>query len=1020
MRISELAVKRPITTTMLILLMVILGGVAFFRVNLDLYPDMVYPAAVIMVDYSGVGPEEIENIVARPMESAIATVTNIKSLSSTSSSGMAVLYAEFNWGTDMDFAVMDIRERLDLIEGYLPDGVGNPTIIKLDPSLMPMIQLGISGDRDLVSLKKLVEDRINPRLERLEGVASVELIGGKEREIQIILDQTKLHNYQIDLSTVVSTLVMENMNISGGHVKRGNSELLVRVTGKFNSIDQIGEVLIPAAGGMVYLDELAEIVDTFKELNNKARLNQNPSVALLVQKQTDANTVTVSRLVKAELKEILEVNPDLEIIPVMDQATFIERALGNVGRNALFGALLAVLILFIFLRNFRSTLIIAVAIPVSIITTFMLIYFGDLTINMMTLGGLALGVGMLVDNSIVVLENIYRYRRSGANRVEAAIKGSQEVGMAITASTLTTIIVFLPILFVGGLASSLFKEMALTVTFSLLASLLVSLTLIPVMSSQILKIKRNDRKGEGEQGVKDGLYLRCLNWCLSHRVWVIGLTIAAMIGSIALFPLIGSEFMPAMDQGQFTVRIELPYGTSLEETDQVAAIVEERILQMPEVDYLLTNVGSSGEMSFESRSTEISSLNVKLKRSSERERSLEEIMEELRNTLKVPDAKISVTSMDMMGGMGGKPVVITVKGDDLEVLEGLTRVIRDEISQVSGIREIEDTISQGNPELRVKVNRSLAARLGLRVAQIGSTLETAIKGKTATRFEVGGKEFDITIKMDRADVNTPELIKELLIPSPTGAKVPLKRIAEFSIEKGPRQILRHNQVRYVDITADLFESDLGTAMKSVQERIEKNIVLPEGYLIEYGGQFKEMQDSFIDLFYAFLLAILLVYMVMASQFESLLHPFVIMFSVPMAVIGVLPGLFITGQKLSVLSIIGVIMLAGIVVNNAIVLVDYINTLRARGKALREAILEAGLTRLRPIMMTALTTILGLLPLALGIGEGAEVQVPLAIVVIGGLSISTLLTLFVVPVIYSILERKSEQLISRNEKPGAES
>lgn len=1018
MKISEVAIKRPVTTTMVILLIVLLGFISFSRLNLDLYPDMVYPGAVIFLNYEGVGPEEIENMVTKPLESTVATVTNLKTLTSSSSTGSSMLMAEFNWGTDMDFAVMDMREKIDMVEGYLPDEVTNPIIVKFDPSLMPIMQLGISSDKNLVELKSLIEDKITPRLERLEGVASVSLIGGKDREILISLDQTKLNNYGVSFSNITNILLTENMNVSGGRVSRGNREFLVRVTGKFKSIDEIRKILIPTQTGLISLENIAQVKDTYKEVDSLARLNGNQSIGLLIQKQTDANTVSVSRAVKAEIDNIKkEMNQKVEIVSIFDQAKFIERSIGNVGRNAIFGGILAVLILFIFLRNIRSTLIIATAIPVSIITTFTLIYFGNLTLNMMTLGGLALGVGMLVDSSIVVLENIYRYRAEGVNRVEAARQGSQEVGMAITASTITTIVVFLPIVFVQGLASQLFSELALTVTFSLLASLVISLTLIPVMSSKILKANKVwEKKKTWMDGLRN-FYSKTLNWALSHRIVVILVTILALVGSIALFPMIGAEFIPEMDQGEITVNADLPLGTSLRETSRVAAQIEEILMDVPEIKYILANIGGGGFMSNE-ESPETAEFQIQLIDKNNRNRLTDEIMEELRQKIRIPDVKLSIGATDTTGMGGGKPISIKIKGDNLKTLEDITKKIRTEMEQVSAVREIEDSITEGRPELQITIDRSLASRMGLRVSQIGSAINTAIKGSAITKYEVEGKEYDIRVRLNQEDIKTPEQVKELQISSATGVNVPLNNIASFTVKQGPREILRENQVRYVSISADIYNSDLNTVMKEIQNRVESNVNIPDGYLLNYGGEYEEMTDSFRDLGLAFILAIVLVYMVMASQFESLLHPFVVMFTVPLAVIGVLLGLFLTGNKLSVVSIIGIIMLAGIVVNNAIVLVDYINNLRGKGKLIREAILEAGPVRLRPILMTALTTILGLLPLALGIGEGAEVQSPMAVVVIGGLSVATLLTLYVVPVIYSLFSRMGRENKNNIDKSGS--
>ncbi|MTI59125.1 MAG: efflux RND transporter permease subunit [Firmicutes bacterium] len=1017
MKLSDLAIKRPVTTTMMVLLAVLLGVVSFTMINIDLFPEITYPGAAIITSYSGVGPEEIENMVTKPIESAVSTVTNIKTISSSSSKGSSQIIAEFDWGTDMDTATMDLRENVDMVEGMLPDDVDDPIIIKFDPSMMPIMQLGVTADLDLAELKTLLEDRVSPRLERLEGVASVSLIGGLEREILISLNRNKLNNYNIDFSSVKNTLMSENLNMSGGNVSRGSDKLLVRVTGKFKSVDEIKAVEIPTAtGANVPLADIAEVKDTFKEVESMTRLNRKTSMGIMIQKQTDANTVNVSRLVNQEIVKLQgEINNDIKIIPIMDQAEYIEDSISNVTTSAIYGGVLAVLVLFLFLRNIRSTLIIATAIPVSVITTFMLLYFNDLTLNMMTLGGLALGVGMLVDNSIVVLENIFRYRVEGLSRKEAAHKGSLEVGMAILASTLTTVIVFLPVFFVEGMASQLFRELSLTVAFSLLASLLVSLTLIPVMSSKILKVKKVEaerHQNSSRMGRVKSFYRSTLDWSLSHRWLIVVISLLAFIGSVSLFPMIGTEFIPESDTGEINISAELPLGSSLESTDRVAREIEKVVLDTPEIKNLLVNVGSSGMMGMGGSESETASFFLQLVDLNERERSTQEIIEALRNDLSIPGVEINIETEGMSMGGSGKPISIMVKGDDLVVLERLARQISDEIRNVEGVREVEDSLSEGRPEMQVEINRTLASKYGLRVSQIGEAINTAISGSVATQYEIAGEEYDITVKLAEEDIDSPAQVRELLLSSSSGALVPLEDIASFKVEEGPKEILRENQVRYAQIGASLYGRSLGEVMGEIQGRLSENLQLPSGYELDYGGEFEQMQESFTSLALALLLALVLVYMVMASQFESLLHPLVIMFTVPMAAIGVMLGLVITGNNISVVTIIGIIMLAGIVVNNAIVLVDYINHLRSTGMTVREAILEAGPIRLRPIFMTALTTILAMLPMAIGLGEGSEVQSPMAIVVIGGLSVATLLTLYVVPSIYSLLTGFSRRVKNR--------
>ncbi|MFW6238098.1 MAG: efflux RND transporter permease subunit, partial [Halanaerobiales bacterium] len=932
MKLSELSLKKPVTTIMITLLVVLLGFVSLRQINLDLFPDITYPGAAVITEYSETGPEEMENMVTRPMESSISTVSNINNLSSVSEKGSSQIVAEFDWGTDMDTATMDMRESIDLVRDVLPDEAGDPMIVKFDPSMLPIMQLGVTDDRELDELTKYIEDQVSPRLERLEGVASVDVVGEKEREILASINRSEIENYGISLTQITNQLMSENLNISGGDTGRGSQEYLVRLTGKFDSVAEIRETRIPTAeGGTVPLGEIAEVKDTYKEMQNISRLNSKDSLSLLIQKQTDANTVSVSRRVKEEIAAIEEeeLATNMVMVPIMDQAEYIQESIGNVSRNAIFGAILAVIVLLIFLRNIRSTLIITAAIPVSIITAFLLLYFNDLTLNMMTLGGLALGIGMLVDNSIVVLENIYRYNSRGLSGPEAALKGSTEVGTAITASTLTTAIVFLPVVFVEGIASQLFSEFSLTVAFSLFASLIVALTVIPVISSRLMirggstGVEKN--KHHLLEKIKN-VYRGSLSWCLSHRKMVIVSALIVFGLSLALFPFIGSEFIPESDTGEISVTASLPMGTNISRTDEVAREIEEFVGELPEVENVLTNVGSSGQMDFSGGSTETLSLSVQLVDPGQRSRSTEEVITEIEQGLKIPDVDLTVSSQDAVMMGTGSPVTVRVKGNDLGKLEDTARNIRNELESLDGLRNIDDSISEGRPEFQVNVNRAVASRYGFTMQEIGSGLETAVGGRTASRYEEAGEEYDITVKMDDDYVSGPEDIKNIKFPARSGGNIALGDFASFNQAEGPRQILRENQVRYAEITADTHGVDLGTAQENVQERIDERVTIPEGYELEYTGEYEEMISSFESLFYAFLLSIVLVYMVMASQFESLLHPFVIMFTVPMAIIGVLVGLFITGNALSVVSIIGVIMLAGVVVNNGIVFVDYINIL----------------------------------------------------------------------------------------------
>lgn len=1011
MKISDFSINRAVTTTMLILLIVLVGIISFTRLNIGLYPDITFPGAAIITSYEGVGSEEIENLITKEIEGAVATVEGVNNITSTSSMGQSSVVIEFNWGRDMDFAVQDLREQVDLISSaVLPYGADDPLIFKFDPASLPIIMYGVSSsDLQLAELKQRTEDDLIPRLERLPGVAQVNLQGGLDREILVSLKRDKLNYYNLDYSFVSNILAQENVNVSAGDVVQGNKNLLVRTTGKFESLDEIRKINIPvAASGQVKLSDIAEVEEGFSDVNTISRSDGMRSLGIAIQKQTDANTVEVANNVKAEMAAIESENDDLNFVLAMDQAEFIQNAIDNVSRNAIIGGLLAIIILFLFLRNIRSTIIIATAIPVSIIATFAMMFFADINLNIISLGGLALGVGMLVDNAIVVLENIYRYRSIGEGRIEAAREGSSEVGMAIIASTMTTVIVFLPILFVEGLAARLFKDLAFTVAFSLLASLLVALTLIPMLSSKILKITQKEIKRQKEEGKIISIYKSMLKKALHHRLIVVIVLIVLFVGSLALAPLIGFEFLPSSDQGAFSISYNLPVGTVLSETNDVAFQIEEVLEDIPEVETIFTNVGTSNMMQMD-MSSNAGTINVDLVELDERDRSTTEIMEEVRNKINIPDVELDIS--DMQGGGNQRPVNIKLRGDDLGVLEEYSQIAMDSIRDVEGLRELEDSFEEGRPELLIQIDRSLASQFGLNVSQVANTVRNAVSGSVRSRYEVAGDEYNIRVQLEEDQIASYSDVSNLNILSPTGEQVSLNRISNLVLSEGPEEVLRSDQERYAEISADLFQRDLGSVMTDIRARLSE-VELPEGYSFSYEGEFEDLQSSFSNLAFAFAVAIILVYMVMASQFESLIHPFIIMFTIPMALIGVLLGLFISGSVISVSSLIGLITLAGIVVNNAIVMVDYINTLRRRGKDKIEAIITGGVVRFRPIMMTALTTILGLTPIALGIGEGAELSQPIGVVIVSGLSFATLLTLFIIPIFYSFLTDFREIIICK--------
>ncbi len=995
---------------MAVLIVVILGFVSLTRLPIDLFPNIEAPVMAIITTYQDAGPYEIENMVSRPLEETLGAVNGVTNITSVSSKGSSAVVLEFEWGTDMDMIALDVREKVDLIKDYLPDDAGAPMVVKFDPQSMPIMQLVLNADKPAHELRRIADDVIKNRLERLDGVASVNVSGGQEREVQVVVHPGLLQRYGISVNTVVQSLQGANLNLPAGRVTEKGLDYVLRTTGEFTSLREIEEVRIPtAAGGTVRLADIGSVSDTYKETTQLSRHNGKPSVALSVQKEASANIVQVAERVRQEVKALEGDLGGAQIAIMNDTSVFIQDSIDSVTLNALLGAGLAVLVLLVFLRSVKTTLIIATAIPVSIIGTFILIYFSKTTINMMSLGGLALGTGMLVDSAIVVLESIFRHWESGKNGDDAAAEGAEEVGTAISASTLTTISVFLPVVFVSGISGEIFQDLALTVTFSLLAAMVVALTVIPSLASKLLSKNGNNTKSRQglAQRVMDSIqnaYGRLVGWALRHRLIVSVVTIVIFGISLALVPKVGMEFMPQMDEGSITVSVSMPKGTKLEETDRITRTIEEFSGQIPEVDSVYVSVGSSGMMGLGGDSNaETGSVGVTLVPLADRQRSTFEILEEIRQyTSGIPGADITVRANSSFMGGFGEPIQIKLKGDDLEMLELSAERLKDAIAEVPGTREVRTSLEQTRPEFQLQVNREKAAAQGLSIAQIASTVRTAVNGQTATQYRTEGREVDVVVRFQEQWRGTSADIRSIPLQSARGTLIPLGEVAELVMGESPIQVNREGQTRMVSVSGQISGRDLASVMRDVGVRLQ-DVSLPDGVFLEFGGQNQEMNESFMQLFQALLLGIVLVFMIMASQFESLLQPLAIMFTLPLALIGVVGGLLLGGTALSVPGFIGVIMLAGIVVNNGIVLVDYINTLRRQGQSRNDAITEAGKVRLRPILMTTLTTILGMLPLALASQEGSEMQKPIALAVIGGLVTSTLLTLVVIPVAYSLLD-----------------
>ena len=1028
MNLPKLSVKRPVTVLMIFIALIVIGVVSYQGLGLDLLPDLSFPVSAIMVSYPGVAPEEIENLITIPLEQAVSTIQRIDSISSYSREGSSLLVLSFQWGTDMDIAALDIREKIDQMKGVLPDNATNPSVFKFDPSMMPVMVLGMSSDNySLNELQNFAQDLVKPKLERLDGIARASVNGGLEREILVSVDNEKLRANQLTLDQVIMSLRGENVNLPAGTLREGNVDFLIRTIGRFKDIKDIQNIVMSTAGGsQIYLKEIARVTDTFKEQDTIAYINGLPSVSFNLQKESGTNTVIIANRVNEELKVIEETLPEgIKLAVAFDSSDFIKKTISQVTNAALTGAILAILVLFFFLRNFRSTLIIGLAIPISIISTFSLLYFADLTLNMMTMGGLALGIGMLVDNAIVVLENIFRHRELGEEAVLAARSGANEVQEAITASTLTTIAVFLPVVYVQGIAGELFKTMGLTITFSLLTSLFVALTLIPMLSSRLMNTavrqpssdtkstESSDSHFLASSGrlfnfVNRG-YCGVIQWALKHRGMVIVSAVVILIASFSLLSILGTEFMPSVDQGNFNINISLPVGTNLEVTQQTIKNIEEVVGEVPEIKNIFTTVGgSSANMGMGQSGSNTGTIMVNLVEKSYRERGSKKIIADLRRKIdNFPDTQIYFSEQGFSFS-SGSPLSVKITGNSLDELDYIAKTVMNLLSEVEGARDLQSSIEEVRPELHIDIDREKANLYGLNTGQVASTIQDALLGKVASYYQEGGDQFDITVKLEKSDRNQLQEIENLVISSGFGLQVPLKEIAEVNIGTGPQEINRENQQREVMVTGNVSGRFLGSVIEDAKVKLN-TMVLPEGYNYSFAGENQEMVESFQNLFFALILSIFLVYMIIAAQFESLLFPFAVIFSIPFALIGVIIALFLTGKSLNVLAFIGLIMLAGIVVNNAIVLIDYINQLRREGVARNEAIVRGGRTRLRPILMTTLTTILAMVPMALGLGEGSEMRAPMAITIIGGLTSSTFLTLVIVPIFYTYLDDLAKRL-----------
>ena len=1024
MTISEFSVKRSISILMFALILIVMGLWSLSTMKLDLLPDIEMPTLTVVTSYPGAASEEIERIVSEPLEKGVGTVTNLKSVSSISKENISLLTIEFISGTDTNVGAQDVRDAMDLVVSNLPDEVNRPIIVKMDVSQMPVLVIGISGIEDTIALKNLVDDKISDRLKRMDGVGSVMVMGGDEREIQVQMNHLKMQELGISSNAIISSLGAQNLNLPAGIIDEGQREYLLRSIGEFDSISDIESIIVGSTsyGEPVYLHNVAEVIDGKKESRSYMRTDREQGVVLMVTKQSSANSVSVAKKVKNELEKISKELPsNIIFYPIMDQGKEVSTVIASTASNALVGGLLAVIFIFFFLHGWRPTFAIAVAIPLSVIATFIPIKAAGYSLNIMTLGGLALGVGMLVDNAVVVIENIYRNMERGKNRKDAASTGASQVGMAIIASTFTTVAVFLPMSLSSGVAGQLSRGLSLTVSFSLLASLIVALTVVPMIASNIFK-RQEEQNYAKKKNVKGPMqiirdkYGKILAWTLKSRKIMLSILVLIIIATVgAGWFFVGMEFMPKADTGTITFNLELPVGARLSETDLKAGILEDIALSIPEVERIMMMVGSSPDMQMAAFGPEGSNqamVMIKLFDEDQRTRSAEEITNEIRDRFpKAPGIKLENQDMASASMMGGSSSAIDIKifGKDLDRTGAYALDIEKAIRTVEGAVDVHSSYEQGKPEISIQINREKAMRLGLPVAVVAGQLRTFTLGTVSTRLrEKNGDETDIRVRLREEDRLTREAIESLPINLPMGGTVPLKEIADFQESYGPIEIEHEDQTRLVHVYANRTERNLGDIVTDIKIAIAPIVEkFPSGYSYELGGENETMKDSFKDLALAMIMAIILVYAIMAALFESITQPLVILVTLPLAAIGVVWIFLITGSTLSIVSFMGIIILIGIVVNNGIVLVDHVNQLRRQENMEKhQALVQGGMDRLRPILITAGTTIIGMLPMALSTGQGASMKGPMALTVVGGLITSTFFTLFYVPLFYSIADHIS--------------
>ncbi|PID29989.1 MAG: acriflavine resistance protein B [Candidatus Cloacimonadota bacterium] len=1030
MKLPELGVKRPTTTIMLFLLILLFGAVSYTQLKVDVLPDMEMPMLTVMTIYPGASASEVEEQVSKKIEEKLSSISNLKSIKSKSKENVSFVSLEFNWNTDLTEATNDTRDKIELVKRSLPDDAENPIIIKINSAMMPVLMYSIEADKSFNALNRIVNDDIINSLKKVKGVGSVMIFGQPEREIKIEVNPFKLKAYNLNIGTIASVLKATNVSIPGGNIKVGDKDLAIRIPGEFTSIEDIKNSVIYSVGNLIVrIKDVAEVVDGFKEKDELIYSSSKKCVELMVQKQSGANTLEVAELIKEKMEEITKKLPsDVRINLSNDASELVFHSIENLKSTIGWAALFVIMVVLFFLRDFKSSVIIILTIPFSLIGAFAVMYFMGYSINIFSLMALVIAIGMVVDNAIVVLENIIKHTEKGVKPREASIFGTSEMGMAISASTLTTISVFLPMAMMGGLVGIMFKQLAILTSFTLIVSLFTSLMLTPMLASKLLKPMKERRKpgpifrfSEKLFEVMENQYSKLLGFAINSKTLIIFLVIVLFGVTLFIATKTSSDYLPEFDAGDITVIAEIEQGDKAEVTRKVAEkienIVYEEIVNLGSKEDIRSLMSVSGQtekgtlslMGF-SEGKNITTVMAKLVLPDSRNYTSEEVAEKINERVKdIPEiVKFSVTGGSLLGAVlqgNKKPIELKIFGNDIEKLNKTAKELEEKFNKSEYLANVETTIDEGKEELKIVIDKEKAGAMGLNSAAIALAVRSSIYGVNAGDFKEENEEYEINIRFSEEYRNNIDVLNSIVFTTMNGKHVSLSSVAKIEEDRGFLEIKRESQQRVIYVKVNLASKvSLGEGIENIREML-KEVEIPEGVDLEIGGQFEEQQKSFGDLKILFVIGVLLVFMVMASQFESFKDPFLIMFAVPLSIIGVIWSFYLTGTTLSVVTFIGIIMLLGIVVNNGIVLVDYTNLLRARGKTIKDAVIMGGHSRLRPVLMTTFTTLFAMIPMAYSSGMGSEMWSPIGITVIGGLFVSTLITLIFIPVLYVVFNRK---------------